>query len=196
MRAEVSVNNLEFAGARESDPAEARKLLDGAIEAYYEDIRRAVLAQGNGQSQATEVVHDLYIQLCRKPERVTRKNSLRAFLIRSALNLGIDRARRRTFEAKLFQALDDHAHSIPAQIFSADNRSELPKRIAVLQTAIFALPPQCRKIFVAYRIARMSKEQISHDLSVKPDTVDRNLRMAMMQCMQAMDTFEQEQARV
>ncbi|MEM9630970.1 MAG: RNA polymerase sigma factor [Pseudomonadota bacterium] len=168
----------------------SRAALDSAIEVYYDDIRRALLKQGGGQSQATEVVHDLYIQLCRKPEKLHGKNSVRAFLIRAALNLGIDRARRRAFEMKLFQALDDQAYAIPARIVPVYSRLDLPKRLQALQQAIFALPPQCRKVFVAYRIAGLSKYEIANDLGIKQDTVDRHLRKALLHCMEAMDTFE------
>ncbi|MBN9672211.1 sigma-70 family RNA polymerase sigma factor [Roseibium aggregatum] len=186
--------NSSDAGAATAETLAARKTLDDAIEAYYDDIRHAMLRQGAGPGQATEIVHDLYVQLCRKPERLAGKNSLRAFLIRAALNLGIDRARRSAFERKLFDVLDERAHAIQAKSDPLETRLDMPKRIAVLQRAIFDLPPQCRKVFIAYRIAGMAKPQIAEDLGIKTDSVDRHLRNAMLRCLEAMDAFEEAQS--
>lgn len=165
-------------------------VLDAAIEAYYEDIRRAVRVRGAEQSAATEIVHDLYVKLRSKPERLTGKKSLRAFLIRAAINLGIDRARRSSFEARLFQALDEAAYQIPARSGPMHSRIDMSRRLLILQKTVLSLPDQCRRVFIAYRIAGMDKAEIAQGLGIKSDTVDRHLRKAMLRCLEKMDEFE------
>lgn len=176
------------------DAGNARALLDSAIASYYDDIRLAMRKRGTDQGLATEIVHDLYLQLCRKPERLRGKTSVRAYLIRAALNLGIDRARRRAFEARLFEALEGHAHGLAAPGAGLHARIDLPRRLAALQQAIFSLPPQCRNVFIAHRIAGMDKPAIAAALGIKRDTVDRHLRNALLRCMEKMDEFENRQS--
>ncbi len=169
-----------------------RDLLDRAIEAHYEDIRNALRRRGAEQSQATEIVHDLYVQLSGKPERLQGKTFLRAFLIRAAVNLRIDRLRRSAFESRLFAALDERAHAIPGPARAEENRLDMPRRVEALRQAIFSLPTQCRNVFIAYRIADMSKDEIADALGVKRRMVDRHLRKAMLHCLEKMEEFDGE----
>lgn len=167
-----------------------KNLLDRAIEAYYDDMRDAVRRRGMAQVQATEVVHDLYLVLSKHPGRLAGKSSLRAFLIRAAINLGIDRVRRINFENRLFAALDEQAMAVPTRSVSEDTRLDLPKRVEALKNAIAELPRQCRTVFIAYRIGGMSKDEIAESLGIKRRMVDRHLRNALLDCMKKMENFE------
>ncbi|MEW5424780.1 RNA polymerase sigma factor [Amorphus sp. 3PC139-8] len=167
----------------------ARALLDQAISAYYSDLHAAIRRRGAGTSQATEIVHDLYIQLSRKPERLVGKSSLRAFLIRAAVNLGIDRARRAAFEARLFESLDISVHA-PTIAAPIETRLDLSRRLAVLRKAILALPAQRRDVFIAHRLAGMDKDEIAEQLGITRGQVNRHLRKAMLHCMEKIDEFE------
>lgn len=169
---------------------DARAVLDEAIAAHYHEIRTAIRRHGAGRSQATEIVHDLYLQLSRRPERILGKTSLRAFLIRAAINLGIDRARRAAFEALLFQSLDMDVHPMPAVTLQADARIDLPRRLKALRLAILALPPQRRDVFIAHRLAGMGKDEIAERLGITRGMVNRHLRKAMIHCLEKMDEFE------
>ena len=98
---------------RNVDPLD-KSTLDDAIVEYYEDLKRAVRRSGVSQIHPAAIVHDLYVQLSRKPDRLVERSTLRGFLIKAAVNLGIDRARRIAFENRLFSLLDDRALSVPA----------------------------------------------------------------------------------
>ena len=174
------------------DDRDRRAQLDAAIIAYYDDIRSAMRRRGADQHQALEIIHDLYVNLSARPERIEGKRSLRAFLIRAALNLRIDRLRRASFEARLFAALDERAEAISAPLMSLHWRIDRPARIAVLQRAIAALPPQCRNVFIAHRIVRMDKDEIAEQFGIRRRMVDRHLRKALLACMEKMDDFERE----
>lgn len=168
----------------------ARALLDEAIAAHYHEIRTAIRRHGAGRGQATEIVHDLYLQLSRRPDRILGKTSLRAFLIRAAINLGIDRARRAAFEARLFQSLDMDVHPMPAVVPDAEARLDMPRRLKALRAAILALPPQRRDVFIAHRLAGMGKDEIAERLGITRGMVNRHLRKAMVHCLDRMDEFE------
>jgi RNA polymerase sigma factor (sigma-70 family) len=177
-------------GTAAADPlSSGRAILDSAIEAYYDDIRGAVRRKGLDQSLATEVVHDLYIRLSSKPEWSSNKFSLRAFLMRAAVNLGIDRMRRLAFENRLFAALDAETESIPLRTVPVEDRLDVAKRVIALQQAISELPNQCRNVFIAHRIGSQSKDDIAESLGIKRRMVDRHLRKALMHCMERMDAF-------
>ncbi|WP_018700152.1 RNA polymerase sigma factor [Amorphus coralli] len=190
MRLTDDTNPSQPCQAASLEMDDARALLDEAIAAHYHEIRTAIRRHGAGRGQATEIVHDLYVQLSRRPERILGKASLRAFLIRAAINLGIDRARRSAFEARLFQSLDMDVHPVPAVVPQAEARIDMPRRLRALRAAILALPPQRRDVFIASRLAGMDKDEIAERLGITRGMVNRHLRKAMVHCMDKMDEFE------
>jgi RNA polymerase sigma factor (sigma-70 family) len=171
-----------------------RRRLDHAMEAHYEDLLAAIRRRGADPGQAADVVHDLYVRLSRKPETLAGKSSLRAFLIRAAVNLGIDRARRHAFEARLFALLDAHADTLPAAGHAAETQPEaaidVPRRVAALQRAILELPPQRRAVFVAWRVAGMDKDEIADSMGVTRGMVNRHLRKALVHCMDRLEEID------
>ncbi|SHK01916.1 RNA polymerase sigma-70 factor, ECF subfamily [Aureimonas altamirensis DSM 21988] len=172
--------------------SEQKSLIDAAIETYYDEIRSAVSRRGASSSQATEIVHDLYIALSGKPRALDGARSIKAFLIKAAINLGIDRGRRAAFEARLFAALDAQAIEIPADRTDITNLLDRPRRLACLRAAILELPPQCRTVFVAHRLGSVTKEEIATALGIQRRMVDRHLRKALLHCLDRMDEFDSE----
>lgn len=172
--------------------AAAKRVLDRAIETHYEDMRGAVRRRGLDSALATEVVHDLYLRLSRKPDGLTVPSSWRAFLIKAAINLGIDRQRRMNFENRLFAVLDFEAEALPAAIPPIEHDLEMRQRFAALRGVIATMPPQCRAVFIAYHLGGMSKDQITAGLGMKRRMVDRHLRKALVFCMEKLHGFEGE----
>ena len=160
-----------------------KSALDDAIVEYYEDLKRAVRRNGVSQIHPSDIVHDLYVQLSRNPERLVERSALRGFLIKAAVNLGIDRARRIAFENRLFSLLDERAHSVPAMSCTVGNDGDHAKRIAAIKAAIAALPQQCRTVFIAYRVGGMSKAEIADSLGIQRRMVDRHIRNALLSCL-------------
>lgn len=175
-------------------PSEAtggqRMALDAAIELHYGELCAAVRRRGIDSSLAVEVVHDLYINLATTPEKLSRATSLKAFLTRAAVNLGIDRIRRIGFEKRLFTVLDSRAEDVPYACRSVDALLDVPRRAKALHQAILDLPPQCRLVFIGHRIGGISKDEIAEQLGIRRRMVDRHLRNALLHCIDRMDTFE------
>jgi RNA polymerase sigma-70 factor (ECF subfamily) len=172
--------------------AAAKRMLDQAIETHYEDMRGAVRRRGLDPALATEVVHDLYLRLSRKPDCLAGKSSWRAFLIKAAINLGIDRLRRIAFERRLFAVLDAGADALPAVIAPIEHDLDMRQRFAQLRGVIAALPRQGRSVFVAYHLGGLTKDEITEGLGMKRRMVDRHLRNALVFCMERLDGFEGE----
>ena len=167
-----------------------KSTLDDAMVAYYEDLKRAVRRSGTPQVHPSDVVHDLYIQLSRNPDRLVERNCLRGFLIKAAVNLGIDRARRIAFENRLFSLLDDRALSVPAVSPARDEGDDRAKRVRAIKAAIAALPRQCRTVFIAYRVAGMDKADIADSLGIQRRMVDRHIRNALLSCLEKVSTLD------
>lgn len=158
-------------------------LLNRAIEAHYAEVMAAVRGRGHSGSAATEIVHDLYLKLIDRPELLSEKRSLKAFLCRAAVNLGIDRLRRRTFETRLFSGTEAEALLAPAETAAPDQWLEVEARLAILRQAIGELPARRRAVFVLHRLRGLEPAEIAERLSISRNMVDRHLRRALAHCL-------------
>lgn len=165
------------------DSADTNDLLNQAMEAYYADITSAVRRRGYAQASAREVVHDLYLQLAAKPDALKNRRSLKAFLCRAAINLGIDRQRRENREARLFSGSEREALSAVSAGPAPDQSLDVESRLAVLRKAIAELPERRRLVFVLHRLHHLTPEQICTKLNISRNMVDRHLRQALSHCL-------------
>lgn len=165
------------------DSLDSNDLLNRAMEAYYADMTTAVRRRGHPYATALDVVHDLYVRLAAKPDILRNKRSLKAFLCRAAINLGIDRMRRETMEARLFSGSEQEALSVASAGPAPDRRLEIEARIAILREAIAELPERRRAVFVLHRLHQLTPDQISERLNISRNMVDRHLRRAFAHCL-------------
>lgn len=165
------------------DSLDSNDLLNRAMEAYYADMTRAVRRKGHPLSTARDVVHDLYIKLAAKPDVLRQKRSIKAFLCRSAINLGIDRLRRENREAWLFSGTEKEALTVACVGPAPDRALEIEARIAVLREAIAELPERRRVAFILHRLNHLSPDEISTKLRISRNMVDRHLRRAFAHCL-------------
>ena len=165
------------------DTVDSSELLNRAMEAYYADITDAVRCRGHPRSSARDVVHDLYVKLAARPDVLRDKRSIKAFLCRAAVNLGIDRQRRERREARLFSGSEREALSVASVGTAPDRTLDLQARIAVLREAIAELPERRRVVFILHRLHHLTPDQISVELNISRNMVDRHLRRAFAHCL-------------
>jgi len=162
---------------------EGEELLNRAIETYYTDIVRAVGRRNPANGSALDVVHDLYVKLASRPDVLREKRSIKAYLCRAAINLGIDRQRREQFEATLFSGHEHEAHNVAEDIAAPDRALDVEARLSVLRRAIGELPARRRAVFIMHRLGRQSPDQIAAKLNISRNMVDRHLRRALSHCL-------------
>lgn len=172
--------------ARLWDSVDSNELLNRAMEAHYADMTSAVRRRGHPSATARDVVHDLYLKLAARPDILRNKRSIKAFLCRAAINLGIDRQRRETKEARLFSGSEREALSIASNCNAPDYALEVEARLAQLREAIEELPERRRVVFILHRLHHMTPDQISARLNISRNMVDRHLRRALAHCLDRM----------
>lgn len=166
-----------------SNDLEGSDLLNRAIEAYYNDIARAVGSRFNSQVSTLDIVHDLYVKLAAQPEALHGKRSIKAFLCRAAVNLSTDRYRREQFERNLFSPIDAEDQTICMTSVSPDYRLETEARIRILRDAIAELPVRRRAVFILHRLHNLTPDEIASKLNISRNMVNRHLRRALAHCL-------------
>lgn len=171
-------------------PVESDNLLNQAIQAHYNDMIAAVGRGGHSESVAREVVHDLYLKLAVQPDALKNTRSIKGFLCRAAINLGIDRFRRRQFEVKLFSGTEEEAAAVCASSDCPDAGLDVRARLTVLKEAIKELPSRRRAVFILHRLHHLSPDEIAGRLNISRNMVDRHLRRALSHCLNSLLEME------
>ncbi|WP_428929153.1 RNA polymerase sigma factor [Marinibacterium sp. SX1] len=164
-------------------PCDAHDLLNRAIEMYYTDIARAAGHRPGSRTERFDVVHDLYVKLAARPEILREQRSIKTFLCRAVINLGIDRHRREQFETTLFAPYTGQEDRLAAETTAPEAALDARARLAVLRQAIGELPARRRAVFVLHRLDGLSPDQIAARLNITRNMVDRHLRKAMVHCL-------------
>ncbi|MGX1309588.1 RNA polymerase sigma factor (sigma-70 family) [Amorphus suaedae] len=175
-----------------ADPSgiDGHELLNRAIEIYYADVAKAVGRRSPSQYNALDIVHDLYIKLSSQPEVLRDKRSIKAFLCRAAINLGIDQYRREQFEARLFASMEQAADSVAAGSVAPDQGLETEARLRVLREAIGELPARRRAVFILHRLHHRTPDEIAAKLGISRNMVDRHLRRALAHCLDCLSQLD------
>lgn len=181
-----------LSGSVSLNDIDSSELLNRAIEDYYEEIVAAAGRRSRSRATALDIVHDLYLKLAAQPDVLRDKRSVKAYLCRAAVNLGIDRFRRERFEARLFSGSEHEACAIAAEDASPDRALEIEARIAVLREAIAELPERRRAAFILYRLHQLSPDEIAARLKISRNMVDRHLRRALTHCLDRLLKVETE----
>lgn len=174
-----------------SHNGESGLLLDAAMITYYDDLCRAMQRRGHVPTNVQDIVHDLYVRLRDNKTSLEGKTSLRAFLMRAAINLGLDRFRREKLEARLFAGSSLEAEQVAAQNSTdIDTILDIPQRLACLREAILELPLKQRRIFIASRIGNLSPDEIACRFNISRNMVDRHLRKALLHCLERLESLD------
>lgn len=162
-------------------------LLDRAIVAYYDELCGNIRHRGHSPAGSREIVHDVYLRLRDRQTVLDGKISLKAFLLRSCINLGIDRFRRQRFEARLFSGTEAEALAVSAPFASPDQAMDTEYRIGILKAAIMDMSLQRRRVFIASRVGKLSADEISSRMRISRNMVDRHLRKAYLHCLDRLE---------
>jgi RNA polymerase sigma factor (sigma-70 family) len=133
-----------------------------------------------GRDDAPDLLQETFVRALRfnRFEAVANPS---AYLHQTARNLATDFTRRRRMELK-YIAPGDVPDDAPSRDASAEQMVETDQRSEQLKTAIEALPPKCREVFVLRMRQGVPQDEIARRLGISKNMVDRHLRLAIERC--------------
>jgi RNA polymerase sigma-70 factor (ECF subfamily) len=155
----------------------------------FEDVFREYAAQlcafavhfTRSRDLATEVVHDVFLLVWERRERLDVRTNLRAYLYKATRNRALEVARRDSFFRRWAdrtareQMGDDSARMAP----TADQQLERDEQIAALQQAIDTLPERRRMVLLLRWRDGLRNDEVAEIMGISVKTVENQITQAL-----------------
>ncbi|WKK58851.1 RNA polymerase sigma factor [Sphingobacterium sp. BN32] len=124
---------------------------------------------------AEEILQTLFLKVWERRDQIDPDKSLKPFLFTIAQNLVYDHFRRMALDERfrnefIKQYAEDYQHIEEDLTFKQTQEN--------VMNAIKALPPQCQKVFILFKIEGKSYAEICETLNISKSTVNNHLTKA------------------
>lgn len=171
----------------------AGQTLDELFVAHRQKLVWSVFRIVRCSETAEDVVHEAYLRvsaaLCERPV-----GTIRPFLYRTARNLAIDHVRGRNIRNRIVAAADTDLLNGVASLMPSPERQALDRqRLGQLQAALAGMSARRREILVRSRLHGWSYERIAGHFGLSESAVQKNIRVALAQCLAAITEKDEPQ---
>lgn len=153
------------------------KLRDGCFTAFthlYErysgELYLALIRLVKSETEAEEILQDIFVGLWEKRETINIQYSVKAYLYRIAENKACDFFRKLKRDRTLYEHLKNTAASLYLQDTPDTNEEH-----ALLHEAMSVLPPQRKKVFYLCKMEGKSYHEVSNLLGISTATVNDHI---------------------
>lgn len=130
----------------------------------------------NNATLAEEMIHQVFLKILERNERVTIHTSLKAYLYRSVHNECLNHLKHQ----KVKQAWQAHAvNNMKAHTENSSGKLQYQELEQRLRKAINELPEQCRTIFQLSRFEELKYTEIASQLGLSVKTVENQMSKSL-----------------
>lgn len=130
----------------------------------------------HSEDLASEILQEVFLTIWQKRALIDPSRSFRSYLFKIADNLAIELFRRSNrsqavMDRLLAASIDHYTHT--------EEWLEQKEKAGLLHTAIEALPPQRKTVFILCKLEGKSHEEVARMLDISPSTVNNHIVKAM-----------------
>lgn len=143
---------------------------------YHRKVYTFALKYVKSESQAEEIVQEVFMRFWQMGARITEIKHLENYLLTIARNRSMDIMYRRQMELKadLLRSIDwEDSHNDTEELILLNDTRK------VLLDAIDLLPPQQKKVYQLCHQKGLKYEQAARELELSPQTVQRHMKLAL-----------------
>ena len=170
----------------------ADKAMPRIFEEYYQQVCYHIYKIIPVRETCEDIAQSLFLEFWRKRREIDIHTSIGAYLHKMALSRALNYIRdNKKHQHGSEDELSDYEvhYENPLQQLQDQELQE------VLDTAIDALPPRCREVFVLSRFEGMSYLEISRALDISPKTVENQISKALMLLRAAVQNYHRGNQR-
>jgi RNA polymerase sigma-70 factor (ECF subfamily) len=136
---------------------------------------KEVRARTRGRSDAEDLLHAAYLRLLRYRAQQTVDN-VGAFLVRTAVNIGVDNYRHDSFIADVAPENTGICENSPLQDEVLASRARLDR----VRQGLSRLTPRTREVFLMHRLDELKYREIAERLGISQSAVEKHIAKAAL----------------
>lgn len=158
---------------------------DAIFRQWYEPVVRSANRVLHDPGVAEELSQDVFLELWRRRESLAPDSSVAGYLMQAVRNRSLNHLRHLQVQQK--SAVYVEALSEPTEYADADTQAgELQDAV---RSAIDALPPRTREVFLMSRERNLRYSEIAEQLGVTVKAVEANMSRALRQLREKLSPF-------
>ncbi len=142
---------------------------------FWNRLIREVRTRTRGRADPEELLHAAYLRLLRYRAQQTVEN-VAAFLVRTAVNIGVDNYRHDRFIADVAPEEAGLREISPLQ----DEVLAARARLERVREGLSRLTPRTREIFLMHRLDDMKYREIAEQLGISQSAVEKHIAKAAL----------------
>ena len=142
---------------------------------FWNRMIREVRSRTRGRADAEDLLHAAYLRLLRYRAQHAVEN-IAAFLVRTAVNIGVDNYRHQRFIADVAPEDVGRAENSPLQ----DEVLAARVRLERVREGLSHLTPRTREIFLMHRLDDMKYREIAERLGISQSAVEKHIAKAAL----------------
>ncbi len=142
---------------------------------FWNRLIREVRTRTRGRADPEELLHAAYLRLLRYRAQQTVEN-VAAFLVRTAVNIGVDNYRHDRFIADIAPEEAGLQEISPLQDEVLASRVRLER----VREGLSRLTPRTREIFLMHRLDDMKYREIAEQLGISQSAVEKHIAKAAL----------------
>jgi RNA polymerase sigma factor (sigma-70 family) len=142
---------------------------------FWNRLIREVRQRTRGRADPEELLHAAYLRLLRYRAQHAVEN-IGAFLVRTAVNIGVDNYRHDRFIADVAPDQTGACENSPLQ----DEVLAARERLDRVREGLSRLTPRTREIFLMHRLDEMKYREIAERLGISQSAVEKHIAKAAM----------------
>ena len=173
-----------FAADALSNPNYSR--ISELFRQHNKSLVRFLASKLGSEEEAIEVAQDAYVRLLGLND-VGVESYLQAYLYRTALNLAIDRIRRRSTRDRIIGILTEREHEQTSVVPSPEEIINAEQLLIELKQAINELPLNCRLAFCMVKFEHLEYAEIASKMNISESMVRKYVSKALIHCRNRVD---------
>ena len=153
---------------------------------HNKSLVRFLATKLGSEEEAIEVAQDAYVRMLGLNDAGV-ESYLQAYLYRTALNLAIDRIRRRSTQARIIGILTEREHEQTSVVPSPEEIINAEQLLIELKQAINELPLNCRLAFCMVKFEHLEYAEIASKMNLSESMVRKYVSKALIHCRNRVD---------
>jgi len=142
---------------------------------FWNGLLRQIIKRTRRKSDAEDLLQAAYVRLMRYRESHPVEN-IPGFLIKTAVNIGVDNYRRERFLAEIAPEIGGGTENSPLQ----DEVLAARARLKRLEDGLAELSPRTREVFLMHRLDSLKYREIAERLSISQSAVEKHIARAAL----------------